>query len=250
MLQITNNLCFTNQEIPFGLPQKSAGSNLKENRRRREIPLVKAQRSLATTTNDGPIDGLFDGDKWVVDTAELLIKEKTNQMYKRHWFARLTNSIMWETKEENGIPRTHMLPEDRFQSNLEKALENIRIFKEACEMIITSRQFRAESLINLTKSAGDFDIEIPTSMQQIHEGDTLKPQQAEWLEQQKEEITLASPLLEEFLHNVLKELQPIAPSTETIDEINKVFEKIQNIEELKQMFKNMKPNKVSGPSGM
>lgn len=247
------NICLANDEIPFGLPLKWKGTSLSMTQRRRDIPLLKAQRSLSNIENNGPIDGLFNGDKWVVETSELqdLIKEKTNQMYKRHWFARLTNNILWETREENGIPRTHFYKEEIFLSNLETALKNIDIFEENSRLILDSANPTEQLLLKLKEVSTNLLLETPTSISETQRGEEpLEVSEKTWLQAQKEEVSLAKLLIQEHLHNIWKELEPKTPTPIMEEEMTKVFEKIANIKELKQVFKDMESNKTSGPSGI
>jgi hypothetical protein len=98
--------------------------------RRKPIPLLKAQQKLSNKSIDGPIDGIYSDIKhrWIVDTEELqeTITEKTTRMYKRHWFARITNKILWETTTQNNISRTTMRTKENFDQLICTNIQNLK----------------------------------------------------------------------------------------------------------------------------
>ena len=204
-----------------------------------------AQKALSNKINDGPIDGIFSTHlgRWVIDTNELQeeITRKTLQMYKKHWFARLTNDALWTTEDSNGIPRTHMRPLAQFNQKMTSLTSSLQKLNSSIKLIIQQDQPTEIQIDELKAMALETFLDTPEAIADM----TSKS----WLLERTTEIDLIIPLIEEYLPNIWCELQPKPPSDLMVEKLKKVLEKITTITELREMFNTMKPNRTSGPSG-
>ena len=116
----------------FSLPhhKKSRWLNIpdmfKSPKKEKELDQTEIQKALSSKKKDGPLDGLFCEitGNWVADTQGIhkICSRKITQMYDKHWFARLSQSILWEEKEDNSMIRAKLFEKKTFTKNLASSM--------------------------------------------------------------------------------------------------------------------------------
>ena len=86
-------------------------------------------RSLSSKDNDGALDGLFSPEGiWTTNTQDLhdLIINKTEKMYKIHWYPTLIEDILWRSFKQNSLTRYRMRPLEDTKRRAALAIQHIR----------------------------------------------------------------------------------------------------------------------------
>jgi hypothetical protein len=221
---------------------------------RKPLPLLKAQKKLSNKSIDGPIDGIYSDTKrqWIIDTEELqeTITEKTTRMYKRHWFARITNKILWVTTFENGIPRTNMRTKEDFLRHTCRSIRNLRELSTLLDLTNDTDYIIQGDISKIRQLAIETSLELPSELTNDDTASIKNTNEIKkWILERKIEINLIIQLMEDYIQPAWDTLQPVEPTPIMKERINWVLQKLTTKEEVRELFMSMKRNKTSGPTG-
>jgi hypothetical protein len=222
--------------------------------RRKPLPFLKAQQKLSNKSIDGPIDGIYSDIKhrWIVDTEELqeTITEKTTRMYKRHWFARITNKILWETTTQNNISRTTMRTKDNFDQLIYTNIQNLKSLSKTLNSTKERDLITQTDIIDIRRLANETSLDLPNELTNVDTTTVkLTTETTKWIQERSVEINLIIQLMDTYLLPAWDILQPKKPTQVMNERINWVLQKLTTKDEVREMFMSMKRNKTSGPSG-
>jgi len=230
-----------------------------------ELDQTDIQKALSTKKNDGPLDGLYCDitKEWVATTHGIhkICERKINQMYEKHWFAKLSQSVLWKEEENNAMMRAELLPKEIFAGKLETAMMSLNMFASLLHNLHTeanpttpskkTNQSREEDIDKLTTISEALHLNTPIDLLDRLRHRKTTTADNSWLLERENESQNIMTIFKQYLEKIYDTLHnPSTPTQEAVDLFKWTLEKPTTAKEARKMFSSTKSGVVSGPMGI